>query len=984
MRNSIFLIIFLFLSYTGSAQKLISINNAININYKEITKVKGQVPYFDEAKRFRELSINQSLQSDKLVQVNDTILLGLFADKQYKAFVDKVETDINGTILVRARLIDFNFSYCFISTYKGKSVITIDIPENSENYMSKYDGNTNTYYLLDLDKSKMNALEGGPSLIPPTEEGNNSKNTIKPSKKKEDFLNGSSIKDATTPDVVTVLIVYTPAAEAWSTTNETSINNTINLLMAKANLALSNSNTLTQLKLVHSESVTYTELDNSTDLSNLTGTSDGYMDNIHTLRNTYYADLVVLVEKCEFTGGLGWLLNTTSGLPSYAFSLTRVQQASWTYTTIHEIGHNMGCHHHKDQNTQPGPGLFTYSSGSRWTGLSNAQYCSIMTYEAGTYFADGINHTRLPFFSNPSIQYEGIAVGDATNADNAYTIRQVKSTIAGYRTGGTTYYAVSCISTPTEGGTTSGEGAYASGESCTVTATPKSGYTFTNWTKNGSQVSTSASYTFTASANTTLVANFSLQSFCSGQTTLTTPTGSFTDGSGASNYGHYADCKWLIQPAGATSITLSFSSFYTEGTYDYVKVYDGSTTSATLLGTFSGLTIPASVTSSGGVMLVNFVTNGAVNYSGWSASYTSTGIGTTGCVGGTQYPTSALTPTSSGLTQSGIYAGTYSLFNVTSGKIYSWSLCSADGGDASYDSQLTLLKHSDGSYIAYSDNGCGDDGKIDWTATFTGQVRVLVTKNNCLPNTTSTKLAYECVLPSSAGTITGTTTVCQGQTSVTYTVPSITNASTYTWTLPSGATGSSTTNSITVNYGSSAVSGNVTVKGNNLCGSGSASTLAITVNPKPSTPVISISWNTLHSDASSGNQWYNLSGLISGAVSQNYNPPTNGTYYDIVTLSGCSSSQSNSINFILNGSEIVDNISPFKIYPNPVSNELIIEFKGNTKGINFEILSSNGQSVYKGTLVEKSTVQTGHFTPGVYILRFENGNSFEFKRIVKE
>ena len=90
------------------------------------------------------------------------------------------------------------------------------------------------------------------------------------------------------------------------------------------------------------------------------------------------------------------------------------------------------------------------------------------------------------------------------------------------------------------------------------------------------------------------------------------------------------------------------------------------------------------------------------------------------------------------------------------------------------------------------------------------------------------------------------------------------------------------------------------------------------------------------------------------------------------------------INFILNGSEIVDNNSPFKIYPNPVSNELIIEFKGNTKAINFEILSSNGQSVYKGTLVEQVTVQTGHFASGVYILRFENGNSFEFKRIVKE
>ena len=88
-------------------------------------------------------------------------------------------------------------------------------------------------------------------------------------------------------------------------------------------------------------------------------------------------------------------------------------------------------------------------------------------------------------------------------------------------------------------------------------------------------------------------------------------------------------------------------------------------------------------------------------------------------------------------------------------------------------------------------------------------------------------------LPLSAGTISGTATVCQGQSSVTYTVPVITNATSYIWTLPTGATGTSTTNSITVNYGTSAVSGNITVKGNNSCGNGATSTKAITVNPLP-------------------------------------------------------------------------------------------------------------------------------------------------------
>ncbi len=105
--------------------------------------------------------------------------------------------------------------------------------------------------------------------------------------------------------------------------------------------------------------------------------------------------------------------------------------------------------------------------------------------------------------------------------------------------------------------------------------------------------------------------------------------------------------------------------------------------------------------------------------------------------------------------------------------------------------------------------------------------------NTCGDGTASTKAITVNPLPIAAGTITGTATVCQGQSSVTYTVPTITNATSYIWTLPTGATGTSTTNSITVNYGTSAVSGNITVKGNNTCGDGTASTKAITVNPLP-------------------------------------------------------------------------------------------------------------------------------------------------------
>ena len=78
----------------------------------------------------------------------------------------------------------------------------------------------------------------------------------------------------------------------------------------------------------------------------------------------------------------------------------------------------------------------------------------------------------------------------------------------------------------------------------------------------------------------------------------------------------------MIQPPGAGTVTLHFTSFNTEATYDVVKVVDP--VSATTLGTYSGSTIPADVTSTSGQMLVQFTSNATNTYPGWSASYSST------------------------------------------------------------------------------------------------------------------------------------------------------------------------------------------------------------------------------------------------------------------------------------------------------------------------------------------------------------------------
>ena len=77
--------------------------------------------------------------------------------------------------------------------------------------------------------------------------------------------------------------------------------------------------------------------------------------------------------------------------------------------------------------------------------------------------------------------------------------------------GGSQTYNINVSANPSHGGNVTGGGTYNQGQSCTVTATANTGYTFTNWTENGNVVSTQANYTFNVTGNRTLVANFQAQ-----------------------------------------------------------------------------------------------------------------------------------------------------------------------------------------------------------------------------------------------------------------------------------------------------------------------------------------------------------------------------------------------------------------------------------------------------------------------------------------
>ena len=103
---------------------------------------------------------------------------------------------------------------------------------------------------------------------------------------------------------------------------------------------------------------------------------------------------------------------------------------------------------------------------------------------------------------------------------------------------------------------------------------------------------------------------------CQGTTSLTFPTGSFSDGPGS--YTDNRNCRWEIRTGAA--VTLSFDSFNTESGYDWVKVYNGVTTSSQMLLEASGSSMPGTVASTG-PMLVVFTSDSSVTSAGFVARY---------------------------------------------------------------------------------------------------------------------------------------------------------------------------------------------------------------------------------------------------------------------------------------------------------------------------------------------------------------------------
>ena len=108
----------------------------------------------------------------------------------------------------------------------------------------------------------------------------------------------------------------------------------------------------------------------------------------------------------------------------------------------------------------------------------------------------------------------------------------------------TTSYTITTKSSPTAGGTTTGDGTYASGSSATVTAIPAAGYDFESWLEGATVVSTNPSYTFTVSGKRTLNAKFKVATVNYTITTkVNSAAGGTTTGGGSYASGSLATVK---------------------------------------------------------------------------------------------------------------------------------------------------------------------------------------------------------------------------------------------------------------------------------------------------------------------------------------------------------------------------------------------------------------------------------------------------------
>ena len=121
---------------------------------------------------------------------------------------------------------------------------------------------------------------------------------------------------------------------------------------------------------------------------------------------------------------------------------------------------------------------------------------------------------------------------------------------------------------------------------------------------------------------------------------------------------------------------------------------------------------------------------------------------------------------------------------------------------------------------------------------------------------------------------------------------------------------------------------------------------------------------------------------VAGQTGQTFTATQNGNYAVMITEGLCTDTSA-CITISTVGLENHTS-SQISLYPNPVTDKLVIEYPGNDKNTSFIIQNVAGQIVYKGYMVEKTLVSTKELAPGNYVIRFENNMVMQFIKTAGE
>jgi hypothetical protein len=174
-----------------------------------------------------------------------------------------------------------------------------------------------------------------------------------------------------------------------------------------------------KLRLVHSYQTEYVEEGAHFDhVWRMADKGDGYMEEIHGLRNKHKADVVILI--VDDPKGCG-LATRVFADPEEAFAVVHHECAATSYTLAHEVGHLIGARHDLalDKNMNPFPYGHGYVNGTKWR--------DIMSYKDSCGGCP-----RLPVWSNPTVKIKGEIAGTA-ELDNARVIAEQAARVAAFR-----------------------------------------------------------------------------------------------------------------------------------------------------------------------------------------------------------------------------------------------------------------------------------------------------------------------------------------------------------------------------------------------------------------------------------------------------------------------------------------------------------------------------------------------------------------------